>query len=260
MNHSAADNCYDYPQYWDLAFRDETRLEADFLEAVGRTYCARPPHRFLEPACGGGRLVVEMAARGHRVTGFDINPASIKYLRRRLRRRRLAAEVFEADMTDFRLRSPVDIAFNTFNSFRHLLSEQAAVRHLEAVAGSLRSGGIYVLGFHLLPPDADEACTERWTARHSKTEVHMTLRVLSCDRRRRIEFIRFSMRVRSGSRDLRLRTDYPYRIYTADQFRRLLAKVPALHLCNVYDFWYEIDRPLELDNSLGDAVFILRKG
>ena len=29
-------DCYDYPQYWDLAFRSETRLEADFIEAVAR--------------------------------------------------------------------------------------------------------------------------------------------------------------------------------------------------------------------------------
>ena len=258
MNHSA-DNCYDYPQYWDLAFRDETRVEADFFEAVAWKYCEFRPPRFLEPACGGGRLVVEMAARGHQVAGFDINPASIKYLRKRLHRRRLQAEVFEADMTDFHLPVPVDIAFNTFNSFRHLTSERTARQHLESVAASLRSGGIYVLGFHLLPPDADEACTERWTARHGKTAVSMTLRVLSCDRRRRIEVIRFSMRVRSGSRDLRLQTDYQYRIYTADQFRRLLAKVPTFQLCDVYDFWYEIDQPLELNDQLGDAVFILQK-
>lgn len=252
-------NCYDYPQYWDLAFRDETRLEADFFEAVARKYCEFPAERFLEPACGGGRLVVEMAARGHQLVGFDINAASITYLQRRLRRRGLQAEVYQADMTDFHIAAPVDIAFNTFNTFRHLTSETAARRHLESVAESLRPGGIYVLGFHLLPPDADESCTERWTARHGKTGVTMTLRVLNCDRRRRIEVIRFSMRVRSGSRDLRLRSDYEYRIYTADQIRRLLASVPEFELLDVFDFWYEIDKPLELSDELGDAVFVLRK-
>ena len=48
-------------------------------------------------------------------------------------------------------------------------------------------------------------------------------------------------------------------MYTAGQFRRLLAKVPELELCDVYDFWYEIDQPLELDDEISDTVFILRK-
>jgi hypothetical protein len=49
-------------------------------------------------------------------------------------------------------------------------------------------------------------------------------------------------------------------MYTANQFRRLLASVPAFQLCEeVYDFWYEIDRPGRLTERLTDTVFILRK-
>jgi hypothetical protein len=48
-------------------------------------------------------------------------------------------------------------------------------------------------------------------------------------------------------------------MYTAAQFLRLLRSVPDLELCDVYDFWYEIDGPLRLSNELSDAVFVLRK-
>jgi hypothetical protein len=58
---------------------------------------------------------------------------------------------------------------------------------------------------------------------------------------------------------LRIAADYEYRIYQAHQFRRLLARVPQFELCDVYDFWYDIDDPLKLNNELGDAVFILRR-
>lgn len=254
-----AQDCYDYPQYWDLAFRDETQLEADFFEAAAAKYCEFPVRRLLEPGCGGGRLVVEMARRGYQVTALDLSEPAVRYVRRRLRRRQLTAEVLLADMTEFRCRSPVDLAFNTFNTFRHLTTEEAAVRHLESVAASLRRGGIYVLGMHLLPPDADPSCIERWSARHARTSVHMSLRVVSFDRRRRLEVIRFTMRVRDGKKDLRLRSDYPYRIYTAAQFRQLLRKVPSFELRDVFDFWYEIDKPLKLNDDLGDAVFVLQK-
>ena len=48
-------------------------------------------------------------------------------------------------------------------------------------------------------------------------------------------------------------------MYTAGQFRRLLAAVPSLELCDVYDFWYEIGHPLKLNDKMADTVFILRK-
>lgn len=250
---------YDAPQYYDIAFRSETRPEADFVEAACRKYCEFPVRRLLEPACGTGRLVAELAARGYTLTGFDLSKPALAYLRRRLARRKLEASVFQADMADFALPRPVDAAYNTFDSFRHLLTEQDARRHLQCVADHLRPGGIYILGFHLLPPDASEECTERWTERQGGTHVTVTLRVVSSDRRRRLETIRISLLVRRGETQLRLRDEFPLRLYAARQIRRLLAQVPAFELLDVYDFWYEIEHPLQLNDEISDTVFILRK-
>jgi SAM-dependent methyltransferase len=252
-------NWYDYPQYFDLAFRSETRAEVRFVHAACRKYCPFPVRRLLEPGCGGGRLVVALAARGYDVVGFDLSEPALAYLRRRLARRRLSAEVFRADMADFRIARPVDAALNTFNTFRHLLTEKAARRHLQCVAASLQPGGIYILGFHLLPLDVAAEDCERWSARHSRTRVTVTLRVLAMDRRRRVETLRASLRVHTPWRDFRIRSEFPFRLYTAAQFKRLLASVPAFELCDVYDFWYEIEHSRQLDDQITDTVFILRK-
>jgi hypothetical protein len=48
-------------------------------------------------------------------------------------------------------------------------------------------------------------------------------------------------------------------MYTAAQFRRLLTAVPQLELCDVYDFWFDIDQPLELNDEITDTVFVLRR-
>jgi 2-polyprenyl-3-methyl-5-hydroxy-6-metoxy-1,4-benzoquinol methylase len=58
-------NWYDYPQYYDIAFRAYTEREADFIEAACRKYCPFSARRLLEPACGTGRLITELAARGY---------------------------------------------------------------------------------------------------------------------------------------------------------------------------------------------------
>ena len=206
--------------------------------------------------------MVELASRGYDVTGFDLSTPAIKYLSRRLNRRGLKATVFHGDMITQRKTPPIDLAICPMNTFRHLLSEFDARSHLESIAGSLRRGGIYVLGFHLLPPDIDPESTERWSARHAGTRVAFSLKVLDSNRRKRIETIRFRLTVTTGDppqRRMRYEDDFPLRMYTAAQFRRLLKSVPAFQLLDVYDFWYDIDDPLKLDNEITDTVFVLRK-
>src|SRR5436305_8026432 len=187
-------NWFDYPRYYDIAFQADTRQEADFIEAACRKYCPFAARRFLEPACGSGRLITELAARGYQMTGFDLSQPALSYLRRRLARRLLNAETFEAEMSNFRLARSVDAAYCTVNTFRHLLTEQAARGHLECVAGSLCPGGIYVLGLDLLASGGDKEDSGCWTQRRCETKVTVTARLLRTDRRRRIEdFLLFLM-------------------------------------------------------------------
>jgi len=252
-------NCYDYPQYYDIAFQAYTRREADFIEAACRKYCPFDARRLLEPACGSGRLITEFAARGYQVTGFDLSQRALRYLRQRLALRRLSAETFEAEMSDFRCIGRIDAAYCTMSTFRHLLTEEAARNHLHCIAGSLRPGGIYVLGLHLLSLDGSEEDTERWTQRRGETKVTATARVLRIDLRRRIENVRICLLVHRGSKELRLRYEYQFRTYTRRQFRRLLRSVPSLELYGIYDFWSAIDQPLTLNDKIAYGVFVLRR-
>jgi SAM-dependent methyltransferase len=253
------ENWFDYPQYYDIAFQAHTRLEADFIEAACRKYCPVAVRRFLEPACGSGRLITEFAARGYKVTGFDLSQPALSYLRRRLARRLLHAETFEAEMSKFRLARPVDAAYCTVNTFRHLLTEQAARDHLECVARSLRPGGIYLLGLHLLPLDVDPEDNARWTESRGGTKVTITLRMLRTDLRRRIENLRVCLLVRRGLKELRVRHEFQLRTYTARQFRRLLSSVSSLELCNIYDSRYNIEQPFAANDKIAYCLFVLRR-
>ena len=250
---------YDYPQYFDLSFRDETAAEVAFFEQAFSRYARIPVSRVLEPACGGGRLVMAMTRRGYEVVAFDLNEQAVRYVRRRLTRAGLVADVFVQDMTDFQLDTQVDAAFCPMNTFRHLLTEEDSRRHLQAVASAVRPGGIYVLGLHILPLDVDEESTERWTAKHGRTKVTATLKVIETRREERIERLRSILRVRSGDRDIRIRHEFPLRMYTCEQMEQLLASAPDWELADVFDFWYDIDDPLELDDEITDTVLVLRR-
>lgn len=251
-------NWFDYPHYYDIAFQCHNQQEADFIEAACRKYCPFRVRKLLEPGCGSGRLLTELAARGYQVTGFDLNRPALSYLRRRLARRRFGAETFEGDMSDFHLRQPVDAAYCTVGTFCHLLTEQAARRHLECVAGSLRPGGIYVIAFRVLPSKPEEN-VQHWTECRGRTKLTATLRVLRIDLRRRIESVRVCLVACRGRKELRLRHDFQLRTYTARQFRRLLGSVPSLKLCDTYDFRYNILQPFTGKNVMGYCLFVLAR-
>jgi SAM-dependent methyltransferase len=250
---------YDFPEYYDIAFQGHTSREADLIEAVCRKYCPFAVRYLLEPACGSGRLVTALTARGYRVNAFDLSRPALSYLRRRLARRQLHAEIFVAEMSDFYLRRSADAAYCLINTFRHLLTEQAARDHLECIVENLRPGGIYVLGMDLLPLHGQRREAERWTRKRTKTSVTVTHRVLHTDRRHRIQNVRVCILVRHGLEELRLRHEFQLRTYTPRQFRRLLTSVPSLELCDTYDVWYDIDQPLAHNEEINYGVFVLRR-
>lgn len=257
-------NWYDYPEYYDIAFRGDTAREAKFLEACCRRYlptrrASQKVFRLLEPACGSGRLVMELARRGHDVVAYDLCEPMVEFVQRRLAKRRLKAKVFQADMRTYRLGRKADAAFNLINTFRHL-TPRGAVEHLRSTGASLKEGGIYILGIILIPEDTTtEEAYERWTETYRQTKVTVTITVPEIDVAKRWEIMRTSMTVRNGKGSFRLVTDAKMSLYTADDMRKLLAKVPEFELLDTYDFWYDIRKPEPLGDRIGDVVFVLRK-
>lgn len=251
---------YDYPEYYDLGFQEDTPKEIEFLQKAFERFGDGPIRRIIEPACGTGRLVYRLAELGYEAAGFDLNENALNFLRKRLARKKLEANVFTANMIDFTVDRPYDVALNTFNTIRHLLTEDDALAHLQSVARALRPGGLFFLGLHVMPPDADEHCIERWRAKKGKTQVSYTLRVVDWQRRARLERLRVSMLIRKGEQPpLRVQTEMTLRSYTLPQLRKLLAKVPEFTLCESYDFWYEIDEPVKLSSDSSDTLLVLRR-
>lgn len=259
MGSSSSKTCYDYPVYWDIAFRDETKSECGFVTAVSEKYLSGRAQHVLDIGCGGGRLTVELAARGFEVTAYDLNESCINYVQKRLRRRGLNAEVVVGDMREFVAKPKCDIAINTVSTFRHLLSDNDALSHLACTAQSVRRGGIYILGLHLLPPDADLEDEEHWVARHSSTSVDVSMKVLNGSRKSRQETLRFTLNVQSANSHAKIESDFTMRLYSATQLKSLLAKSDEWELVDVFDYWYDIEQPLALNDELGDTVCVLRR-
>jgi SAM-dependent methyltransferase len=258
---------YDAPRYYDLIFDTDTAREADFLERMAAAHAEPPARRalrVLEPACGSGRLMVELAARGARVVGFDASAPMLEYAGKRLKERGLKGRLFEARMESFELpaseQGRFDLAHCFVSTFKYLLTEADARSHLERVAAALRPGGIYVLGFHLSDYDELRQSRERWVVEEGGTRVVCTITGWPPMRRARREKVRSRLVVEEGGETKRLETTWDFRTYDAGQAKRLLASVPAFELVAVHDFDYAQERPRNLGAERLDVVLILRRG
>jgi SAM-dependent methyltransferase len=256
---TASANLYDYPRYYDLVFGSDWKAEFDFLRGVFDTYVPLQVRRLFEPACGTGRLVFRLAQAGYEVSGLDLNPRAVAYCNRRLAKHGLPQSAFVGDMADFRLPRRIDAAFNTINSFRHLLSEEAARSHLRCVAAALRKGGVYVLGLHLTPTLGAPLDEEQWSARRGHLAITTRLETFDLDLRQRTERCRMEINVYTPTQQRRIVDELIFRTYTATQMRKLLAGVPELELIAAHDFQYRIDAPTHIAADTQDVVLILQK-
>ena len=252
-------NWYDHPEWYELGFLKETPKEAKFLEAVFKKHVKFPVTRVLEVGCGSGRLVREMARRGYETTGLDLNSEALKYCKKKLQEDGCSADLVKGDMTDFWFGKPFDAAFNAINTFRHLETEEAAVKHLECIASNLQTGGVFVLSLHLIPHDGDLWGTERWSAKGDGVAIRYALTVLDCDVETRIERLRITMNVEQDGKVSRLSDEIRLRLYNVDQLKSLLAKMKQFELVGVYDFWFDIQQRQRLSRNSCDTVLVLKK-
>ncbi len=250
---------YRSPLYYDIIFDSETAQEADFLEAVHERYGLSRGRRCLEPACGSGRLIAEMARRGYEVTGFDASESMLQFARKRLQRARLRPHLTHARMENFSLGRRYHLMHCLINTFRYLLNEDAARAHLQRAVAALVPGGIYLLGLHLTDYMDRRRQRERWTASRSGMNVVCNIQSWPADRRLRTERVRARLIVRDSSGERRYETEWVLRTYSLRQLKSLLRSAPRLRVVAVFNFTLDIDSPSQLDGKYLDNILILRR-
>lgn len=255
----APGNLYDYPVYYDLVFGSDWEAEYRFLQRIFTKFVAGKTKSLFEPACGTGRLVYRLAKAGFNVSGLDLNPRAVEFCRERLQRHKLKGDIWVGDMSDFQLKKPVDAAFNTINSFRHLLTSKQAEGHLKCMAKAVRKGGIYALGLHLTPTKGEPMETESWAARRGNLSITTTLTTTQRDLKARKERCRMDLDIYTPTEHSQIVDELVFRTYTARQLRDLLTCVPEFVVAATFDFRYQISHPQVIDDETEDVVLILQR-
>ncbi|MCX7995512.1 MAG: class I SAM-dependent methyltransferase [candidate division WOR-3 bacterium] len=136
---------YDFPLYYEIAFSFfDVKKQIDLFERFIKRYSRIKVKRVLDIACGPSLQLREMATRGYKCIGMDINSAMLNYLKQKAKEQGAEIETIKADMTDFKLKNRVDFTFIMMGSFG-FKDNQELLRHLDCVANVLKSRGLYLI-------------------------------------------------------------------------------------------------------------------
>ena len=191
--------------------------------------------------------------------GNVLNPKAIDYCNKKLGKAGFPETGVVGDMSDFRLKKPVDAAFNLINTVRHLPTEQHAQDHLQCMAEALAPGGIYLLGLHLMPTQGKPIPGESWLAKRGTLTVASYMWTKKIDIPGRMEHLGMTLDVHTPTKQLKIEDEMHYRTYTAAQMRELIATVPTLELVETYDFLCDIHDPITIGPRTEDVIYVLRK-
>lgn len=247
---------------YDILHTPGTAGEVDAMQRIARAHGAIPEHHepgvWLEPACGSGRYLRLLAARGARVYGFDIEPGMLAYARERASRLGVdeRSTYYEADMTAFAggVRTPVHVAFNLINTIRHLQNDDAMLAHLDETARVLAPFGIYLVGLSTTLEGGEPPSEDVWRARRGTVAVKQVVQYVPPPEfgprtERVISHIVRTTPTRTDHRD----SVYDLRTYTRDEWLGLVER-SAMRVAGVIgDGGEQAEPPL-----LGYAVYVLR--
>ena len=166
-------------------------------ELAARAAVPGTPCEVLDLGCGTGRVTLDLAAHGHRVTGLDVDPRLADELRARASERNVPAGAVVADARTFDLGRRFDLVLAAMQFLQLLEGRDERLRSLGRVRGHLRPGGIFAAALldlageptneDYLPPPPDMREHEGWVWSSQPVEIRLLEggAALTLERRRR---------------------------------------------------------------------------
>ncbi len=147
------------PEWWQTFFSglwlevqrqiwspEQSRADADFVEKLLRL---SPGASILDVPCGEGRIALQLASRGYKVTGVDITPENLAEARRKAAEQSLEVRWVHRDMRDLPWEAEFDGLVCFWGSFGYF-DERGDKDFLAAASRVLKPGGRFLVQTHVV--------------------------------------------------------------------------------------------------------------
>jgi len=107
-----------------------------------------PGDRILDLACGAGRISLELASRGFKVTGVDRTRSYLDRASEQAKKESLDIEFIQEDMRTFKRKEEFNAVISMFTSFGYFEDAEEDKQVVANVCDSLKSGGSFLIETH----------------------------------------------------------------------------------------------------------------
>lgn len=130
--------------YEDVLPQGRTVEQIDFIE---KTLGLTSGVRILDIPCGHGRHSVELARRGHTVTGVDINSFFLEKAHETAVATNISLRLKKMDMREIQFKDEFDVALNLFTAIGYFDNDEDDQRILHNIFKALKKDGVFILDF-----------------------------------------------------------------------------------------------------------------
>lgn len=257
-----ASEVYGYPRYYAIGYQWNTKGECDFLEAALAKFSGHKARRILDVGCGAGRHLLELAKRGYEVSGFDLHPEMVAYVKEEAKRAKVPVTVDQGDLRRMTLQGTFDAAVCLMDTFRFLLTNDDIVEHLRRVGQHLSAGGLYVTDFWI-PIRWDQIANEMY--QWEQTEGSTTVRVFYLQHPESVDPVHQTFEdelvfaVDEGGQSKEIRgTRTRTRLIMPQEFRALVDASGAFDIAGTFSD-FDLDKALEPSCMSWRMVTVLKK-
>ena len=255
---------YNLAKYYDLAFLRDPDRDIEFFISCFKRYCDHDVKSILEPACGPGLFLANVPKYGYFILGYDLNPAMVKFSKKRLKSQKLSpqnADAVVANMVNAKFNKNFDAAFICINSLGYLRKDTEISSHFKNVNDSLREGGIYIIEVSFKCDDIknEKKIDDSWYVKNEDIELEVTWAVTWYDIENRIRHVDFRMRGLDNGEIIYIEESHNLRLWIFDEFR-IFAKLGGFEIVGIFNQNYEeISIQNTISGELGALFVVLKK-
>ena len=134
-----------YLQEWnEFISKERTIQEVDFIK---NTLKLKKGARILDLACGHGRHAIELASRGYKIIGQDINELFLDIMLKKAKNVGVKVQKVMSDMREIPFEDEFDAVINMFISFGYLENDREDQKVINNISKSLKKDGLFFMDF-----------------------------------------------------------------------------------------------------------------
>lgn len=248
---------YSQPKYYEIAFNFmDTKKQVKLFERFIKKYSKINVKKVLDIACGPALQLREFAKKDYESIGIDYNPKMVNYLKNISRKENLKMKILKSDMNKFHLKNKVDFSYIMMGSIIYAKNNDSLLSHLDSVANSLNSGGLYLIeNLAINWSDPKLLKSQSWTMREKGVKVKSTYKITSKDAIKQIVTQNFTLEVDNKGEKQKFTDQTDLKLFFPEEFKLLIEKN------NKFEFlgFFERNSVKKLKDISPENIILLRK-